>query len=391
MATGRAQRDAEDNVAVLHAIARNEMLGALGLSFVYAALAHDDIAQNTLLAWLIVSWVVAGALYAVTRTASIHHRLDAAALPWRVRGTHLATGTVWGSLFFITTETVRNSEPPLLELCVVFALSAGALGGAGFPRLSRDILVPAWTLAAVANLAHGQIVVALGSMVFLAILIHDLGLSQQQLNELRDLRHRADEAAHDAQVIAETDALTGLINRVGLERACADLSMSGGTEVLAVFVDLDGFKEINDTYGHHVGDEVLRIAARRLRSAVRTCDVVARLGGDEFFLLLSDATTGRRLATIPAAIEAKISEPMKIRDHTVVATASIGTSWSTIQEFRLDEAYTAADSHMYRNKRARRALRPTAESDNLATPTATRCACGTPDPLDRIGTFEVRS
>lgn len=391
MAVGRAQRDAEENVVVLHAIARNETLGAVGLSFVYAALARNDVAQPTLLAWLLVCWGVAAALYTVLRTASSRQRLDGAALPRRVRGAHLATGAVWGILFFITTESVRRSEPPLLELCVVFALSAGALGGAGFPRLSRDILVPAWTLAAIANLAHGQFVVAAGSMVFLFILIHDLGLSQRRLNELRMLRHRSDEAALDARLIAETDALTGLTNRVGLEHACATLSMSDDSEVLAVFVDLDGFKGINDTFGHHVGDEILHTVAHRLRSTVRTSDVVARLGGDEFFLLLSDTTTDRRLEAVPAAIEAKISEPMRIGAETVVATASVGTWWGTVDDFRLDEAYAAADHQMYRNKRARYAATSAARHVRPGSRPAPTCTCGQPDPLDRIGTFEARS
>jgi diguanylate cyclase (GGDEF)-like protein/PAS domain S-box-containing protein len=155
-----------------------------------------------------------------------------------------------------------------------------------------------------------------------------------------ELRHRA---AHDP--------LTGLANRATLTdrlaHATAGFDVRAGTGAV-LFCDLDGFKSVNDTYGHDVGDTVLRVVAARLTEQVRPCDtVVARLGGDEFVVLAADLTLSDAEG-LAARIERCVAGPIAVGGVTVTITVSIGitplTHRSPAQLLR------DADTAMYRAK-----------------------------------------
>ena len=125
---------------------------------------------------------------------------------------------------------------------------------------------------------------------------------------------------------ATHDSLTGLPNRAYAVTRVTEALESGGHHVLAavLFIDLDNLKTINDMLGHDAGDEVLRIAAQRLRRAVRFNDVVARLGGDEFVALLIGEIAGPDLDAIAETLHATLSEPVVIDNLTLRIGASIG-------------------------------------------------------------------
>jgi diguanylate cyclase (GGDEF)-like protein/PAS domain S-box-containing protein len=152
---------------------------------------------------------------------------------------------------------------------------------------------------------------------------------------------------------ADHDALTGLLNRAAFQRAVNHQMVAHGGGACVVVVDLDGFKEINDTRGHLTGDRVLGVLSERLRSAVRDSDVVGRLGGDEFGVLVHTPNThiAHRLAErMLLAISAPIVE-----DSGVVAlTASIGVAGPDFDHERLnaEAAIADADMAMYEAKRA---------------------------------------
>ena len=112
--------------------------------------------------------------------------------------------------------------------------------------------------------------------------------------------------AEIAEKDAETDPLTGLINRRGIDRLDGMELNSGAT---ALYIDLNKFKTINDTYGHDIGDEILNFVAQRLRTSVSEDDVVARLGGDEF-LVLAFENDADAVDTIIARLSERLQGPV---------------------------------------------------------------------------------
>ncbi len=152
---------------------------------------------------------------------------------------------------------------------------------------------------------------------------------------------------------ATRDALTGLPNRgefTGrVERA---LTVLGRGRVAVLFIDLDGFKDVNDSFGHAIGDELLVEAAGRLAEEVRDTDVVGRFGGDEFVALLADCTDETALE-IAERLRAALSEPYRIGHRDVVVSASIGLARPETGD-DADSALRNADLALYRAKEAGR-------------------------------------
>jgi diguanylate cyclase (GGDEF)-like protein len=154
-------------------------------------------------------------------------------------------------------------------------------------------------------------------------------------------------------VAATRDALTGLLNR----RAFYDL-IDRWTDPLAVlFIDLDGFKPINDTLGHDAGDVVLRVIAERLGDAVRDGDHVARLGGDEFAVVLGSTATAADAEGVASRIVSRAEEPIAVDGTDVVVRASIGAAVAPAGRLHpqsLDplDVVARADQAMYRAKEA---------------------------------------
>ena len=154
--------------------------------------------------------------------------------------------------------------------------------------------------------------------------------------------------------MALQDGLTRLPNRVmlteRLEAAVRDRTAEGRS-VGVLFVDLDGFKEINDVHGHRAGDEVLTAVAGRLRGLVRPSDLVARQGGDEFVVLCDDLAHEPEILAIAERARQALSAPIRITGTTVDAPASIGVAIARPSDTP-DTLLRAADSAMYRAKQA---------------------------------------
>ncbi len=153
--------------------------------------------------------------------------------------------------------------------------------------------------------------------------------------------------------LAQHDSLTGLPNRDQLRAALRNILADGvnpGTPFAVLFVDLDRFKVINDSLGHHVGDQVLKDVARRLRDGVRTSDVVCRLGGDEFVVVLvgtADAEAATRLAS---KLVKRLAQPMHCAGRELHLTASIGISRYPQDGACVEELMRHADIAMYQAK-----------------------------------------
>ncbi len=155
--------------------------------------------------------------------------------------------------------------------------------------------------------------------------------------------------------LAHHDPLTGLPNRFTLE-ARLEQSLADGrrhnTKVAVMFIDLDRFKNINDSLGHQVGDGLLIEIARRLQDAVRDSDTVARLGGDEFVIVLPGIIAGSDAATVAGKIISRAAEPMVIDGHELHTSASLGISVFPDDGDDVDSIMKNADTAMYHAKSA---------------------------------------
>lgn len=163
-------------------------------------------------------------------------------------------------------------------------------------------------------------------------------------------RRRAEQQIHR---LAHYDVLTGLPNRALLvDRAAQALSLSRRTEdpLALMFLDLDHFKEINDTLGHRIGDLLLVAVAERLLSAVREHDTVSRQGGDEFVIILP-GTSAEGAAHVAAKICGLIAQPFEVEQHSLCVTTSIGVAMFPEHAADFDSLARAADAAMYRAKR----------------------------------------
>jgi diguanylate cyclase (GGDEF)-like protein len=166
----------------------------------------------------------------------------------------------------------------------------------------------------------------------------------------RELRREGEKVTH----LARTDFLTGLANRTlfsdKISAAAARLRRDGETFTV-LFLDLDGFKHINDSLGHPAGDELLREMARRLKSLLRETDVVARLGGDEFAIMRTGATNQREEAIdLARKVLSTVAKPFDFDGHNVTVKTSIGIALAPENGTEPGELMKKADLALYRVK-----------------------------------------
>ena len=171
----------------------------------------------------------------------------------------------------------------------------------------------------------------------------------------RDATFRELGAKRAAEELALTDVLTGLRNRRALDLALAKLTRSG-TAFGLMHIDLDYFKQVNDTHGHAAGDHVLRVVASVLRSETRNSDTVARVGGDEFVIALSGMADPAVLAGVARRIIDKMTQPIDFEGNACRISASIGVTVSTFYDPpQPDQMQLDADEALYASKRGGRA------------------------------------
>ena len=148
--------------------------------------------------------------------------------------------------------------------------------------------------------------------------------------------------------LARYDALTGLPNRVFLREQMENALVAAGSNPVAVmFVDLDQFKQVNDTLGHPRGDILLRSVADRLRHLVRSTDVVARFGGDEFVIVQTPVAGSDEAAALARRVVAALSETYEVDGHQVVIGASVGIAMSPRDATGPDHLLKIADMALY--------------------------------------------
>lgn len=200
------------------------------------------------------------------------------------------------------------------------------------------------------------------------------------MEESRRLNHRLEGARLAAQEQALSDPLTGLRNRRAFDQALARFCL-GGAPFAHLHLDLDFFKQVNDTHGHAAGDLVLRVAARRMRSILRIDDVLARVGGDEFAMLLPGIDDAAALGIVAQRLIAALEEPVSDGARQYRISASIGGTLSRFHPTGDGPGLVeAADRALYAAKRGGRGrhvlqaapARPTAAREPLGQGAAMR-------------------
>jgi diguanylate cyclase (GGDEF)-like protein len=212
-------------------------------------------------------------------------------------------------------------------------LSAGALGGGKLGAM-----------------------VSLFSMALLVMTLLASLLDARMQGSLNAANRKLQRANEELRRRAFVDPLTGLPNRLlfeeRLEHALARVDSGRGRRIAVLFVDLDGFKPVNDSFGHAVGDVVLKEVATRLRGAAREGDTLARIGGDEFVLLMERVATPADCARLAEDVLQSVRKPFDVAGRPVAISASIGIVIHPDQGQR-DKLIANADAAMYAAKRAR--------------------------------------
>ncbi|QPF88963.1 GGDEF domain-containing protein [Bradyrhizobium commune] len=329
------------------------MLVAVAASLLIASLS----AALTGAAWA-YAWVLAEIVLGSTRVTLMMRALAKAK---RDRRAPVNVSPIWAglaSVILISAGCYQCVASGIMPLILMAGIGlANLVGGiasrnAGTPRygiLLICILTLPFAVATILSPVPFLFIIGLQTPVYTAGMIFLL-LENHKI--LLDLHH----SERNNRLMAHHDLLTGLPNRALNQKLFAEMldgpwpDAASAVSKLTVFcVDLDGFKGVNDRFGHAAGDAVLVAVAKRLCASVRDADVVCRIGGDEFVILLPDTTDDEAVA-IAQLIIARVAEPFDFTPAARVG-ASIGLASAPRDGVTADELLSAADRAMYEAKR----------------------------------------
>jgi diguanylate cyclase (GGDEF)-like protein len=258
----------------------------------------------------------------------------------------------------------HNPLVHMVTVSLVFGFGAGIVSRTS---VRPSVCIPALLMAAVPTIialalhAAQPHAVRFHREMFLAeafIVAAITGLSLQTVAHLHRSAVEHHTARHDMAKLARTDALTGLSNRLLLRELFQDRTAAAVRTrnlVALHYLDLDGFKAINDHYGHPAGDALLEQVARRLEAMVRSGDVVARLGGDEFILLQAGIGDEGEAELLARRIIRDISKPYQIDGRSMAISVSVGIATAPKLGVELERLLACADAALYRAKKGGKA------------------------------------
>lgn len=181
-----------------------------------------------------------------------------------------------------------------------------------------------------------------GETIGIIITLHDITEQREATERLKEL--------------AEKDQLTGLVNRTffmdRLEQALRGVERFGPVALL--YIDLDNFKHVNDSFGHDAGDYLLQVVADRLHKEIRDVDTMARIGGDEFNILLSNVTEGAAIRAIADKLLGALAPPVEIKKRSLYVSCSIGIAVADTAGIDASQLQKQADVALYRSKQGGR-------------------------------------
>jgi len=341
------------------------ILAVLGIILTLGFMVLDlwAIPSNLLTVWALRGFIIAGLAAAFLSTllpifqalypliivaAAAVMGFGVSAMIYVAKPTEVAIDAYHGGLLLIIIGIYTLAYLDLyVSSAVAFALTAG--------------------YTAIAVLHHGYTdspqLVVLVAHLFMFISTTVIGIVAQVLRDSYSrenylLRHSLqrdveikEEEKRRASFLAEHDPLTGVANRLRFDKqvnAMLARARHSASAVQILFLDLDGFKPVNDEHGHAVGDRVLRVVADRLRQSVQPDDVVARVGGDEFVVALPASAEDRAAGMVAAEkIAASIGQGIELRGMTLYLSVSIGIAAYPADGEDLADVMRAADAQMY--------------------------------------------
>jgi diguanylate cyclase (GGDEF)-like protein len=258
----------------------------------------------------------------------------------------------------ICAPELRELEPELARVLRAEGLSCRGAGAEADRRASARVLLCGPGAADAAG--ERRVVVAAAAEEAAAVAAVRAGAFDYVLRDrlarlpLVVRRAAADiDACRRISALARTDALTGLANRTALAERAAQAAVAGrrdGSRFALLYLDLDNFKDINDTLGHAAGDRLLIAVAERLRGCVRDTDLVARLGGDEFAVLQAHVAEPADAGTLAAKLLASLAAPFALQGVERHISTSIGIALNRGGHPPADEMMMQADTALYRAK-----------------------------------------
>ena len=339
-------------------------LPVLGLGAVFVGICF--LVGRQLQSDFVIALAAMGVLTTLARLATIHafHRTAVQRFDdlrrWERR---YAVGNVASAaLLALLNVAAMTSHDPLVHLLtvsLVFGFGAGIVSRTSVrPAICVAGLLVA-TVPTVASLVlhaahptgdplHGEMFLA-EAVIVAAI----TGLSLQTVSHLYRSAVEHHTARHDMAKLARTDALTGLSNRLLLREQFQDraaTAVRAKSLVALHYLDLDGFKAVNDRYGHPAGDALLAQVARRLEEMVRADDVVARLGGDEFIVLQAGIGEESEAEMLARRIIRELGKPYVIDNVPMSVSVSVGIATAPKLGLELERLLACADAALYRAK-----------------------------------------
>lgn len=326
------------------------MVAALNVIIIMVVCYHEGVALSH---W---AWMAGLVLYCLTRIVMLRRAAVAEQTPEQI------------------TRTLRINIVLSLFMITALGLMATLTFIAGF--FASPLMIPislafgatsiAYCLYTVRPAAIGAVI---GGMVPSSVAMLILGNFEAQMTGLsiltvailmiRFVAAQYDQLVSSLQLegqimkLANTDPLTGLANRRAI-MAALDNAHSTGAFAVAL-LDLDGFKQVNDSMGHQAGDMLLKAVAERLLQATRTGDIVGRLGGDEFVVLMHDCAGPAEISAQATAMLAGLCQPLIIGHNRVAVAASLGHARYPYDGTTVDEILHVADQRLYAVKKAEKA------------------------------------
>jgi len=239
-------------------------------------------------------------------------------------------------------------QPDIILMDALMPVMDGFTACTRIQELPHGKTIPVLMITALEDTLSVERAFAVGASDYITKPIHFATLSQR-LHRIIDAHKTEKQVNH----LAYNDLLTGLPNRTmffkQLEHTIEQAKLTDKT-VATLFLDINRFKNVNDTLGHNIGDRLLVAVAQRLRHSIRSTDFIARLGSDEFTIILPDLADPAAAAAAAQNIERSLTSPIRIDEHDIFVTASMGISLYPDDSDNAADLLKHADTAMYRAK-----------------------------------------